>query len=163
MKVSELLARARSALGHQTVYLPGHGGFDPAAGDPRGPTGGCDCSGFVCWALGISRKTDHPLYVRLNRGWINTDAMVHDAVQPTGYFEPLDTPRRGCLVVFAKPPTLRYGHVGIVTRVARGKAAKVIHCSATNFRTTGDALQETGTGMFERPGTIFAWFVGVER
>jgi hypothetical protein len=163
MKVSGMLARARAALGYKTVYLPGQGGFDPAARDPRGAKGGCDCSGFVCWALGIGRKTDHPLYVRLNGGWINTDAIVHDAGQPTGYFEPLEQPRRGCLLVFPKPPTMSYGHVGIVTRVARGRAAKVIHCSATNFRTAGDAMQETGPEVFERPGAIYAWYVGVER
>lgn len=123
----------------------------------------CDCSGFVCWALGISRKTDHPLYLKFNGGWINTDAMVHDARKSSGFFSGLDKPKAGCLIVFGKPPGAgKVGHVGIVTKVdAAGKVKAVIHCSAGNAK-KGDAIQETAPIVFDQPGTIHAWFDGLD-
>jgi len=125
MTVNELLKRARSALGKKVKYRLGAGGIDPKSPTPASVDNACDCSGFVCWCLGISRKTDHPLYVRFNGGWINTDAIVHDANQPTGFFRKIDEPKVGCLIVFpSKKPRRPYGHVGIVTEVKEGKVTK---------------------------------------
>jgi len=168
MDVATLLARARSALESQVVYRLGRGGVDPDARKPA-QNGECDCSGFACWALGLSRITEHPLYVAFGGdggriGWINTDSIVHDAGRSTGFFERLDAPAPGCVIVYPKKGSGRsYGHIGIVTRVSGGSASKVIHCSATNFRSTGSAIRETGPEVFQRSTTIYAWYDGIER
>jgi cell wall-associated NlpC family hydrolase len=152
MKVDELLKRARSALGKKVKYRLGAGGIDPNSPTPASVDNACDCSGFVCWCLGISRKTDHPLYVRFNGGWINTDAIVHDANQPTGFFRKIDEPKVGCLVVFpSKKPRRPYGHVGIVTEVREGKVTKVIHCSSGNFRRYGRCHQRNTANSLSSP------------
>jgi cell wall-associated NlpC family hydrolase len=163
MTVTELLQRARSAIGHKVKYRLGAGGIDPNSPTPASIDNACDCSGFVYWCLGISRKTDHPLYVRFNGGWINTDAIVHDANQPTGLFFPLDEPKVGCLWVFpSRRPKRPYGHVGIVSAVRNGKVTKVIHCAASNFRRYGDAIRETPPTVFQVPDALFVWYVGIE-
>jgi hypothetical protein len=163
MDVRTLLARARSALDGQVVYRLGEGGFHQDAPGPA-RNGRCDCSGYVCWALGMSRITRHPLYVAFNGGWINTDSIVHDAGRQTGYFERLDSPAPGCLIVYPKKGSgRRLGHVGIVTRVADGSPSKVIHCSAMRSGTTKNAIQETGPEVFRLPSTIYAWYEGIER
>ena len=103
--VDNLLARARSAIGRGVKYRLGAGGMNPRGESPGNVANECDCSGFVCWALGMSRQTDHPLYVRFNGGWINTDAMVHDAQSSTGFFTRIPEPRVGSIVVYgARPP-----------------------------------------------------------
>lgn len=160
---ADLLARARSALGRKIAYELGKGGLKPAAASPADGAGECDCSGYVAWCLGMSRMTEHPLYQAFNGGWINTDAIVHDARRPTGFFEQLNRPRVGCLIVYPSGNGHKVGHVGIVTAVdAGGSVAKVIHCSSGNFRRTGDAVGETGPEVFQsNPGTIFAWYAGI--
>lgn len=164
--VDDFLARARSAVGRGVKYRLGAGGMDPRSESPGNVNNECDCSGFVCWALGISRQTDHPLYVRFNGGWINTDAMVHDAEVSTGFLTRIPEPRVGCIVVYAsKPPARKVGHVGIVTTVetdwGKLRAARVLHCSHGNDSTKGDALRETDVAVFRRPDTIFTWYEGV--
>jgi cell wall-associated NlpC family hydrolase len=162
MTVNELLARARSAAGKGTKYKLGAGGMFPSQALPGNMNNECDCSGFVCWALAMSRKTDHPLYVKFNQGWINTDAMVHDANTDTGFLSKLAAAKPGCLIVYGKPGPGKVGHVGIVTKVdAAGKVKTVIHCSSGNGK-KGDAIQETPPTVFNQPGTIFAWFAGVD-
>jgi len=45
----------------------------------------------------------------------------------------------------------RQGHIGIIPRIdAAEKPTHVIHCSLGNFRTHGDAVQETEAGVFVR-------------
>lgn len=119
----------------------------------------------MCWALGISRKTDHPLYVQFNGGWINTDAMVHDANTAGGLFICLTAPRVGCLVVYgALPPRRKVGHVGIVTGIepshAGARATRVLHCSHGNHRTLADAVIETDLRMFSTPDAVFVGYHG---
>ncbi len=162
MTVTEVLQRARSAIGKKIRYRLGAGGIDPKAPTPASVDNACDCSGFVCWCLGISRKTDHPFYVRLNGGWINTDAIVRDALEPVGFFRRLENPKVGCLIVFpSKRPQRPYGHVGIVTEVQAGKVSKVIHCSSGNYRRYRDAIRETPPTVFQVPDCLFAWYEGL--
>lgn len=157
--VDDFLARARSAIGRGVKYRLGAGGMNPRGESPGNVANECDCSGFVCWALGISRQTDHPLYVRFNGGWINTDAMVHDAQASTGFFTRIPEARVGSIVVYgARPPRRKVGHVGIVTAVA--PEVLVLHCSHGNAR-AGDAIWETDLGVFRRPDAIVAWYEGV--
>lgn len=158
MTVADILARARSQIGLKTIYKLGAGGISPALTRPVNVSGECDCSGYVTWCLGISRQTKDPKYVAFNGGWINTDAMVKDAATPAGLFEKIGAPKQGCLVVFgAKAGVRKVGHVALVSRVVEGKVAKVIHCSSGNYRSTGDAIQETGPAVFDQPDAIFAW------
>lgn len=166
--VSEFLARARSAIGKGIRYKLGGGGMSPRSELPANHNQECDCSGFVCWALGISRQTDHPLYVRFNQGWINTDAMVHDARASTGFFSEISEPRVGAIVVYgAKPPSRKVGHVGIVTAVQKANgvttATKVLHCSHGNHTRLRDAICETDLTVFRKPDTLYAWYEGIDQ
>lgn len=161
MTSSELLARARSVAGKGIRYKLGKGGTRAAAPSPANVDGQCDCSGYVAWCLGVSRMTDHPLYKNFNGGWINTDAIVHDALTSTGFFDLLAKPKVGALIVYPSPGAGRVGHVGIITKVENDTVTKVIHCSAGNDRTTGEAVQETPPTVFARPATIFGWFAGL--
>jgi hypothetical protein len=160
--VADMIARARSAVGRRTKYQLGEGGTRPAAELPGAPLKGCDCSGYVCWCLGIARHTDHNLYAHFNGGWINTDAIVHDACAHSGFFYKIESPKVGAIIVYpSQRPSRKYGHVGIVTEVKQGKMSKVIHCSSGNYANLGDAIAETGPETFANKGTILAWYDGL--
>ncbi len=161
MTISELLQRARSASDKNVQYELGAGGMIPSTPTPANFQNRCDCSGYVCWCLGISRKTEHPLYLYFNGGWINTDSIVHDANSPTGFFRILSEPRVGCLIVFPSPSAGHYGHVGIVTDTSNGQITSVIHCSNGNNTTFGDAIRETPPTVFQGANYIFAWYEGI--
>lgn len=159
MNARDMLTRAFSAEPVRTIYKLGSGGMNPKAAHPKGWDGACDCSGFVAWAIGRSRQTTHPLYVRKNGGWINTDAMVHDAEECTGFFT-LTEPKVGAIIVYGGHNQYRkVGHCGIVTSV---DPLRVLHCSMGNYRRSGDAIQETGPEAFNVPDRIFAWYEGLE-
>lgn len=128
--------------------------------DPRLVAPACDCSGFVCWALGISRHPD-------DHTWINTDTIWDDARGRNVQFRKLAQAAVGCLVVYPKPPLPsheKYGHVALVTAVdAHGKATQIVHCSADNFRNAPhDAIKLTTPDPFEtHHQSIYAWFLGM--
>ncbi len=173
MTTEQLLARARMALGRQCEYRLGRGGFDPSYPLPWARAKQCDCSGFVSWCLGVSRKTDNPYYTAYNGGWFETTAIVRDALaRGVGMFDRVlgpDLPRPGDLYVWgdSKDPTtgkVSQGHVGIITAVDRlSSPTLVIHCSKGNERARGDAIGETEAAMFLARGAIVArcaWVVG---
>ncbi len=161
--VADMISRARSAAGKGTKYQLGEGGSRPAAALPGVPSRGCDCSGYVCWCLGIARQTDHNLYMRFNGGWINTDAIVYDARENTGFFYEIPSPKVGVVIVYpSKRPARSYGHVGIVTEVRESKVSKVIHCSSGNYTSHRDAIAETGPEVFiNNADTILTWYEGL--
>lgn len=191
--VHTVLARAKAMAGHRTLYWAGAGGLDPhaasptqalaigkqwpslapqeqamlrplaeAAGlnvdDPGLVAPACDCSGFVCWALGISR---HPTPQR----WINTDSIWDDATGSGVQFRKIERAALGCLVVYPQAGSgEKYGHIALVTEVAPdGRAARIVHCSATNFGSAPpDAIKITTPQAFERqPKSVYAWFEGM--
>ena len=162
MTVNEFLARARGQVGQGTVYGMGRGAtLGPS---PRDEIGACDCSAFVCWCLDIRKQqTQFAWLVALNGGWYNTDGMWWDATrESTGFFEKIDKPEPGALVVFPGRATSKLagpkiGHVGVITSVAANGSYKIVHCSSGNFRTTGDAIRETAPTMFTTASTIVAW------
>jgi peptidoglycan hydrolase-like protein with peptidoglycan-binding domain len=138
------LQRAGAGCGKGTVYTLGKGGFDPT----QPMTRECDCSGFVAWAIGIPRELPPG-----SDQWLATDnywqggSPVADGlfgrVAP-GQAQP------GDLYVYPDAEG-RQGHIGIITRIdAVGKPTHVVHCSLGNFRTHGDAVQETEAGVFVR-------------
>ena len=166
MTVQQLIARARSASGRAIKYKLGKGGESGLSSLPADKNGQCDCSGFACWCLAMGRRNNHPLYKKFNNGWINTDAIVYDAQNATGYFRKLDVPAPGAFIVYPSPePGVKVGHVGLITEVTvvddKVRPSKVIHCSSTNSK-TGDAIRETDPSVFNRPSTVFAWFEGLE-
>ena len=162
MTVKELLTRTRGQIGKNTIYGLGQGVSQGAS--PRGETGACDCSAFVCWALDLRKyQPKFGWLVKVNGGWYNTDGIWWDATKEnTGFFSRITSPRPGAIVVFpsaatAMMPGPKIGHVGVVTAVGADGRYSVVHCSAGNFRAHGDAIQETASTVFERPATIFAW------
>lgn len=129
------------------------------------PALACDCSGFVCWALGVARDGSP-----LPDGWINTDRMWADALGPQRLFAPLAAALPGALLVYPKPdprdPEGEPGHVGIVTEVdASGRATRVLHCSPYNFALAPpaglprNAIAQTDTTLFDAQPTtrIVSW------
>lgn len=152
---STLIARAKTAIGKGIRYQLSQGGIDPTKPLPT-TNQKCDCSGFVCWVLGLSRKTTIPYYKKFG-GWIYTDSMVEDIKSSTGIFERLDTPELGCIVVYGAGAKI--GHVGLVSEVKQGKMTKVIHCSKGNDTKFHDAIQETSPRVFERADTVWGRFV----
>jgi hypothetical protein len=119
------------------------------------PQQACDCSGFVCWALGVPRDG-----AAVPGGWIGTDAVYADAMGPQRLFKSVEKAAPGVLVVFPKPqgqgPEGPPGHIGIVTEVAAdGRVARVLHCAPDNFLLAPqdglprNAIAETGPAHFD--------------
>ena len=152
MTAQEAVDRARSAVAGGAIYKLGKGGFDPMSAKPWNRVFECDCSGFVSWCLGVSRKTDNPWYVDFNGGWFETSAIVRDAKSVFGVFT--EIPRAdalpGDLLVWGDRDG-QQGHVGIVTG-----PTTIIHCSKGNFQNTKDAIRETQQGVFTSNRAIAA-------
>lgn len=153
---NDIVAKARLAINKGIRYKLGSGGMNP---DTPLPTTDmqCDCSGFVCWVLGVSRKTTIPFYNKFG-GWIYTDSMVEDINSSAGIFERVTTPEIGCMVVYGAGRAI--GHVGIVSETQNGQMLKVIHCSSGNDRKYNDAIQETPPNVFNRADTFWGRYVG---
>lgn len=123
----------------------------------------CDCSGFVCWALGVPRDG-----AVLDGGWISTDSMFADALGRRQLFRPLDQAVPGALLVHPKPggASEAPGHVGIVTAVdAAGRATRMLHCAPDNYLrppvggAPRCAVVETDTAYFDAHPTtrLIVW------
>lgn len=150
MTRDQVVARARSMAqpGFTIEYKLGFGGMDPTKPSPGSR---CDCSGFVAWCYGISRKLDHPHYREWNGGWLETSAVAKDARSSTGMFDeiPRELALPGDAVVFGDGPRgIRQGHIGIVTKVDKRGPILVCHCSAGNYKKYGHAIQETNLDVF---------------
>lgn len=134
--------------------------------DPNAAVQACDCTGFLCWALGISRKAPRQEAWTLAGGWINTDSIWSDATHGGAMFRKLDRAVPGCVVVYPKAGSNeQYGHDGLVTAVgSNGIATRVIHCSASNFKAAPfDAVKEnTGEAFLHQKATVYAWFRGMQ-
>jgi cell wall-associated NlpC family hydrolase len=156
LAISDLIARARKVVNSPILYKLGSGGMFPGDALPS-RDGLCDCSGFVCWVLHLSRQTTIPFYKKYG-GWIFTDSMVDDVNSSSGIFERITVPQPGCIVVYGAGSKI--GHVGIVSEVANGAMKKVIHCSSGNSRTFNAAIQETPPTVFNRPDALWGRFVG---
>ena len=151
----KLIDRAKSAINKGIRYKLGQGGMNPSAELPTANKL-CDCSGFVCWVIGVSRKTDIPFYKK-HGGWIYTDSMVADINSNAGIFEKITTPEPGCIVVYGAGAKI--GHTGIVSKVVNGTMDKVIHCSSGNDKKFKDSIQETSPDIFNRADTVFGRFI----
>lgn len=158
MNPVDLIIRARSVIAKGCRYGLGHGGYNPALDHPWDNEMRCDCSGFVAWALRVSRHLDHPWYKEQNGGWLETSAIVRDCHTPFGFFTevPPEAARPGDLIVYGDRPAGGQGHVGLISEIGRKGPAQAIHCSAGNEHRTGDAIQETGVAVWINAGGIIA-------
>lgn len=143
MNLNRYLNRARSAIGHGIDYGLGKGGMNPKGSLPDDGSGKCDCSGFVAWVLGISRK---PKITR--RWWIETTQIYRDAVGPQKVFKRIAKAEPGCLIVFPDVNG-KEGHVGIVASVnSAGDALTVVDCAR-------NGITEQTDKYFERNHAIY--------
>jgi hypothetical protein len=119
----------------------------------------CDCSGFVCWALGLDRFQPQGAVE-----WLSTDGMLQDAAGPRERFVEVDGPELGAVVVYGglwnEGKRVRVGHVGLVTGLppewdpeVRDCWARlsVTHCSSSMSK-AGAAIAETNGLTWWRRG-----------
>ncbi len=135
-------------------------GIDTADKDLHLPA--CDCTGFVCWALGFSRKAPSAASYTTPDGWIYTNSIWKDAMGPGNRFVRRERAQPGCLVVYPSDRSagLNYGHVAIVVEVnAMGRATRIAHCSKANVLSAPhDAIKVTSPEPFEaQASSIYAW------
>lgn len=126
--------------------------------DPAAMMQAADCSGYVAWALGRARRSVPP--APGIGEWLSTDTIHADATHGAHLFERLMQAVPGCLVVYPKPVDEPFGHVGIVSEVRDGRADRILHCAAANFRSAPfDAIKENQTKAFENnPASIYVWY-----
>ena len=142
-------------------YRLGYGGKNPSFAHPGEPSFGsrawtADCSAFVAWCLGLhaSREPGFPHY----SGDIATQSIWEAATKRTGWFEFVDRPEPGDLVVYPNTYLLKVrvgvGHVGLVVSASLGDpfASRVIHCNGTTSRKLGYAIAETDAGIWRKRG-----------
>jgi CHAP domain-containing protein len=122
----------------------------------------CDCSGFVMWCLGFSRKQ--------GAIWYGTDRIRLDAIDGGTLFAavPWEEAEIGDLLVYGERKdgdgVARFGHVGIVSAIADDGPSLVVHCSHGNWIRHGDAIREEAPGLFQaHPESVVARCLALER
>jgi len=152
----QVVSRARSAIGHETPYMLGHGGRDPLSTLPGDPE--CDCSGFVAWALGVDRYLPNGVIPHLPGGdWLETSSVYRDALSSYGFAALLPWSEAKPADVLVYPDREgHHGHIGLVSKANGFGAELVIHCSLGNWNERHDAIQETDTRVFQRHGAVAA-------
>jgi len=141
-RARELITRARSACKFSVDYKMGKGGFNPNSDSPA-DNGLCDCTGFVAWVLGISRKPKplRPWWIESTELWSRSKA--------GDTFSRLSTAVPGCVAVW--PDSHGHsGHAAIITEV-RGTELYGCDCSSNM-----NGIAEHRLGYFERHSdTVF--------
>lgn len=154
MHVSAVMARAHSSLNQGTRYKLGKGGMSPSGGTPAAG-GYCDCTGFVAWCLGFSRKLNERFYLEFNGGWFETTAVWTDIDSPVGIFE-TSARKTGAVLVYPDSSG-RQGHIDLLIDTKH-----VVHCSSGNDAQFGDAVQVTKLDVFtSNPATRVGWLHGL--
>lgn len=159
----DTIARVRNASGKGVAYKDGKGGLHPEYPLPCDEHNLCDCSGAALWALGVSRwiRAGHPWaehFPPINGEfqWLDTTRIVQDAKATQKAFRIVAEPEPGDLIVYGDRAG-HEGHVGVISEVRDGQPVKVVHCSAGNYRATGDAIRETDVASFWHDrGAIYA-------
>lgn len=173
MTLEEVLERARSQQGLGIKYKMGGGIVKANWHTCADSKGGCDCSAFVCWALGINKNDSYPYLVPAGGSpdptgeWYFTDNIWNDAVMiQAGLFQQVPQPTPGAVVVYPghyDGRQRRAGHVGLISAVGGRGKVRVIHCSSGNFKKFKDAVQETDDAVFKANSrSIYSWCANVE-
>ena len=164
MEAEYLVNRALGMVDQGIRYKLGAGGMKPNLPTPA-PKGLCDCTGFIAWCFGISRKTNNPFYVKHMGGWFETSVIYLDVGHTAGLFEQLQVPKPGAIVVFGDKTAStgrKEGHSGLVTAVdTKGKVKHVVHCSSGNDNRAGDAIQVTDDSVFKNQNARYGWWSGL--
>jgi hypothetical protein len=105
----------------------------------------CDCSGFVCWSIGVPREcppgSDHWLFTdNIWAGGGDVGSALFHRVDPAAA-----TP--GDLYVYPHDHSHSFGHIGIVTETSSGHPTRMIHCSHGNYSVTRDAVRVTAPNV----------------
>lgn len=111
--VDDVLARAREARRQKIAYHLGAGGRRPDATTPADDHGRCDCSGLTAWLHRLDRRQ----VVDGRVVWLSTAGIMEDAAKARRFYEPVERPELGALLVYAADPQVSrgYGHVAAVT------------------------------------------------
>lgn len=178
---AEAVERAKKIAAGFSKYILGAGGRNPQAEKPftsKNGAEGSDCIGFVLWCLGLDRlQPDYPFY----EGWINTDSMLMDVDGDQKYFEEVDFPFPGCVVVYPSiwkdGKMIRMGHIGLVVeapktwptheqwkhftpkeRLVWMKQVTIIDCAAAaTRRLTGRAVGKRTAEIWAKDGRFVAY------
>lgn len=159
-----VVARALSAVDTATEYAL-EKKIQPKRTAEYWPEAGMrtDCSSFVAWCLRMSAKVNHPLYVKVNGGWLETTAVYQDGLHKTGYFSEVEHARPGSLLVFGDHAG-KHGHMGIVVESdgpGIGGVRSVVHCSSGNFKQHGRAIRQTDAAIWiSNPRSIIVDYEG---
>lgn len=151
----ERVALARRFVGLPCIYELGAGGSLFFL-DPRDHENKLDCSGFICWLLGVPRQTANLWYQEFNGGWVSTDAMWHDMRRGAASSLFQSTyPGLGVALVLPRSAAHVHGHVALASEFdEHGLLSKVIHCSLHN--PAGAAIAESSAARFLKDeGSMF--------
>ncbi len=144
------LARARSAILDPGRYGLGKGGYDPKSDTPYDDGGYCDCTGFVAWVAGVSRRPKPS-----RKWWIESTACYRDIVGQQTVFRRIEQPIPGCFG-FYPDRGKKQGHGFIVADVRSANDFDIVDCSPSNDDIDGKAVDErNGTWVLGR-GAVFA-------
>ncbi len=184
-RVTEALTRAVRMTKVKVRYKLGAGGSNPKAPTPltvKDGTLGCDCTGFVFWALQLPR---HLPAFKPYEGDMNTDSIIIDA-QRAGADAlwrgvPLHQARAGDVIVypglFKNGKRLKAGHICLVVavppmpvfplsageeRTALLRLITVVDCAAAlKRRVTGYAIGVTHAApVWDRHDALVLRYVG---
>lgn len=156
-KCAALVARAESACGRGIKYDLGAGGMDPLSSTPACFRNECDCSGFVAWWMGVSRRHLFPGLGK--KVWLDTDFYVREARAGRVLARPrlvLQVPAavEGCLLVYGDSKDAagrtRQGHVAIVVAAEPGRDVVIVDCSSSG----GGVSRRSGGTMERKAGVI---------
>jgi hypothetical protein len=170
-QADQLLRAAHARSLKSIAYGLGKGGRDPDADSPADKDGRLDCSGLTCWI----DRLDRLQIVNGKEVWLGTGGIIADATTDRSFYEKIDRPELGCLLVYAsdKKGGRPYGHVGMVTgglpaewdptAPACWKSLEVTDCHGPNGRRPGVTLVNGsgwGKNWGKRNGTIIVRRVG---
>lgn len=158
---AEVVRRALSCEG-TGIYGLGKGGRDPLARLPLDASGRGDCSGFLSWCWGESRKDTDDGDDEIVGDWIYTDALEADGRGEQRFARRVMPPsvRPGDGLVYGAGA--KVGHCAIVIAVPavvrRFADVTVMHCHGPSGK--GPAITRASGALWDRKGGIAIRRVG---
>ena len=153
MTGTDIVTRARSAMGKSIPYVLGHGGWHPHDPLPERNGSGCDCSGFVAWCLGVCRQCKDPAFP-----WYETTAIAHDATGDQRHFQMVrwQDAQPGDVLVYGdrkdSEGQRHQGHIGVISACDLTGPIRVIHCSKGAWKAYADSITETSPDLWRARG-----------